>query len=60
MAKLLMKMQTKYKEMQSGIILSINAEYTVKEIKDILLKTKLTEFKISKNSSSLIIKGIKK
>jgi len=55
-----MKMQTKYKEMQSGIILSINAEYTVKEIKDILLKTKLTEFKISKNSSSLIIKGIKK
>jgi ubiquinone/menaquinone biosynthesis C-methylase UbiE len=60
LAKFLMKMQTKNKEMRAGLISSINAAYTEEEIKSVLLKTKLTEFEISNNSFSLIIKGIKK
>lgn len=60
LAKFLMKLQTKNKEMRAGLIASINAAYTVEEIKDTLSKTKLTDFQISKNPFSLIIKGIKK
>ena len=59
-AKLLMKMQTKSKELRAGLIASINAAYTEEEIKNILLRTKLTYFEIFKNPFSLIVKGRKK
>jgi len=59
-AKLLMKMQTKSKELRAGLIASINAAYTEKEIKEILLRTNLSDFEIFKNPFSLIVKGIKK
>ena len=55
-----MKSQTKKKEMRLGLISSINAAYTENEIDSLLQKTKLTEYKITKNPFSLIIKGIKK
>jgi ubiquinone/menaquinone biosynthesis C-methylase UbiE len=55
-----MKMQTKDKQMRDGLIASINAAYTREEVKNLLLKTKLTEFKILKNPFSLIIEGIKR
>lgn len=58
--KFLMKSQTKKKEMRLGFISSIKAAYTENEINSILQKTKLTEYKISKNPFSLIIRGIKK
>ena len=58
--KFLMKSQTKKKEMRLGLISSINAAYTENEIDSLLQKTKLTEYKITKNPFSLIIKGIKK
>jgi ubiquinone/menaquinone biosynthesis C-methylase UbiE len=60
LVKFLMKMQTKKQEMRLGLIASINASYTEEEIKNILQKTKLTEFEITKNPFSLFIKGIKK
>jgi ubiquinone/menaquinone biosynthesis C-methylase UbiE len=59
-AKLLLKMQTKKKDLRAGLIASINAAYTEEEIKNILLRTKLSDFEISKNPFSLIVKGIKK
>lgn len=46
------------KEMRSGLISSINAAYTEEEIKNILLKTKLSGFEISTNPFSLKVKGI--
>lgn len=58
-AKLLMKMQTKNKEMRAGLLASLRASYTEQEINAILQKTKLRGFEISTNPFSLFIKGTK-
>ena len=58
--KWFMKIVTKPKEIRPGLITSINASYTLKEIHPILNSTALKNSTISCNAMGLIIKGIKK
>jgi ubiquinone/menaquinone biosynthesis C-methylase UbiE len=49
----------KPKEMRPGLTTSINASYTLHEIKDILSRTKLQGWKVSKNPLGIVISGQK-
>jgi ubiquinone/menaquinone biosynthesis C-methylase UbiE len=49
----------KPKEMRPGLITSISASYTLPEIKEILLLTKLQGWKVSKNPLGIVISGQK-
>ena len=55
--KWLMKLMTKPKEMKSGLLSSINASYTVDEIKEILKRTRLQGCEVQKNAIGLVITG---
>jgi ubiquinone/menaquinone biosynthesis C-methylase UbiE len=57
--KWVMKAVTKPKEIRPGLITSINASYTLKEIQFVLSGTALKDSTISCNAMGLIIKGIK-
>lgn len=57
--KFLMKKSTKNKELVSGLISSINASYTKKEVEDILAKSDFKKYKVTLNPFSIFIKGIK-
>jgi ubiquinone/menaquinone biosynthesis C-methylase UbiE len=49
----------KPKEMRPGLITSINASYTLPEIKELLTRTKLQSGKASKNLLGIVISGYK-
>ena len=57
--KWLMKVMTKPKEIKSGLISSINAAYTVDEIRELLKGTKLKGYDVHKNVMGLAITGEK-
>ena len=57
--KWFMKAIAKPKEIRSGLITSINASYTTKEVRSILNVTALKNSTISCNPMGIIIKGIK-
>jgi len=57
--KWLMKSITKPKEMASGLISSINAAYTIEEVKEILVKTNLRSSLVASNLMGLEITGCK-
>ena len=57
--KWFMKAVTKPVEIRPGLITSINASYTLKEIQSILNNTALKNSTISCNLMGIIIKGIK-
>jgi ubiquinone/menaquinone biosynthesis C-methylase UbiE len=52
-------LMTKPKEMRHGLITSINASYTLSEIKTILTRTKLQGWQVSKNPLGIVISGQK-
>jgi len=49
----------KPKEMRPGLTTSINASYTLHELKDILSRTKLQAWKVSENPFGIVISGQK-
>jgi len=49
----------KPKEMRPGLITSINASYTLPEIEEILLRTKLQGWQVRKNPLGIVIYGQK-
>jgi ubiquinone/menaquinone biosynthesis C-methylase UbiE len=55
--KWFLKLMTKPKEIRPGLISSINASYTVQEIKSILSKTDLKSSKVKKTTMGFIITG---
>ena len=57
--KYFMKKSTKSTELVSGLISSINASYTKRETKDLLVNTDLKVYKITTNPFSIFVKGIK-
>ena len=57
--KWLMKLMTKPKEIKSGLISSINAAYTVDEIRELLKGTELKGYDVHKNVMGLAITGEK-
>jgi ubiquinone/menaquinone biosynthesis C-methylase UbiE len=57
--KWFMKLMTRPKEMQAGLISSINAAYTVDEIEVILQQTNLQKSTVHKNVIGLVITGEK-
>ncbi len=57
--KTFMKLVVREKEMRKGLVTSINAAYTRKELLDLLRKTEIDEFEITTNPMSLMIKGLK-
>ena len=57
--KWLMKLMTKPKEIKPGLISSINAAYTVDEIKEILGRTEMRECEVRQNVMGLIVNGEK-
>lgn len=59
LVKFFLKLQSKPKEMRSGLDSSLNASYVEEEVKDLLLETKLDKFEITKNPFSIKIIGSK-
>lgn len=57
--KWLMKLMTKPKEIKPGLVSSINASYTVDEIRNVLEDTRLKKCQIEKNIVGLAITGQK-
>ena len=57
--KWFLKRNAKPKEIHAGLITSINAAYTKKEIAGILSKTHLKNAIVSENMIGIVIKGIK-
>jgi ubiquinone/menaquinone biosynthesis C-methylase UbiE len=57
--KWLMYAMTRPKEIRPGLISSINASYTINEIEDMLPKTKLRGYHVTKNLIGIIISGQK-
>ena len=55
-----MQFVTNPRQMRPGLISSINAAYTVDEIKEVLKETKLTDPSVTKNAIGLILVGQKK
>lgn len=58
-AKMLMKKQATSKEMLSGLVSSLNAAYTQRELEGLLKKTKITNYEIVASPFSLIVQGVK-
>lgn len=58
--KWFMKMMVKSRDMKEGLLSSINAAYTAKEIEDILAKTEIENYKVYKNLIGLGIIGQKR
>lgn len=56
----LMQLATKPRQMRPGLTSSINAAYTVEEIKEILKEMKLTDPLVTKNAIGLVLVGQKK
>jgi len=52
-------LNTRPKEIRPGLITSINAAYTISEIKELLAGTQLHEWSVSKNLIGLVITGQK-
>lgn len=57
--KMLIKLSTKPKEMVPGFITSLNASYTIEEIKEILGKTKMNDYEVKKDPVGLSVVGRK-
>jgi ubiquinone/menaquinone biosynthesis C-methylase UbiE len=58
--RFIMKSMTKKPSMKEGFITSVNAAYVKKEIRDLLLESKLDNFSIKENPFGLTITGMKK
>jgi len=59
LVKWFMKLMTKPKEINQGLVSSIDASYTVDEIRKVLEDTRLKECQIEKNIMGLVITGQK-
>jgi ubiquinone/menaquinone biosynthesis C-methylase UbiE len=57
MVKLFLRLQSKTKEMRSGLDSSLEASYIEEEVRDILHETKLEKFNITKNPFSIKVIG---
>ena len=50
---------TKPKEIRRGLITSINAAYTVSELRQLISETKLTTYEVKKNPMGIKVTGTK-
>jgi len=57
--KLFMKLVAKPKEIRSGLTSTINASYTIEEIKPILAKTSLKDYEVKKSHDGFVVTGIR-
>ncbi|MCD4844610.1 MAG: class I SAM-dependent methyltransferase [Methanosarcinales archaeon] len=57
--KCIMKIMVKEKELKSGLISSINAAYTIEEVRSILDKSKFNDHKVTQSVFGLDLTGVK-